>query len=105
MRAIPRCAQIWQCVGWFKVTFFSFFTTSFAGLLCKTSRSHEHVDPVLNSERDSPTLTGKAEENDKPAEKEGDGLSDEKEEEDTRSSCVSLGDSCDTGELKVHVIH
>lgn len=60
---------------------------------------------MLNSERDSPTLTGKAEENDKPAEKEGDGLTDEKEEEDTRSSCVSLGDSCDTGEFKVHVIH
>ncbi|XP_006807780.1 homeobox protein HMX1-like [Neolamprologus brichardi] len=70
-------------------------------LLCKTSRSHEHVDPVLNSERDSPTLTGKAEENDKPAEKEGDGLTDEKEEEDTRSSCVSLGDSCDTGDITV----
>lgn len=37
MRAIPRCAQIWQCVGWFKVTFFFFFHD----ILCRASLQNQ----------------------------------------------------------------
>ncbi|XP_028420326.1 homeobox protein HMX1-like [Perca flavescens] len=59
-----------------------------------TSRSpqckNDHTDPAPASDRDSPTLTGRAEE------KGDDSLPDDREEEDARSSY-----SCDTGDMKV----
>ncbi|KAM9335481.1 homeobox protein HMX3-like [Symphorus nematophorus] len=70
-----------------------------------TSRSppykDAHTDPVPTSDRDSPTLPGRAEEESDEPEGKGDGsLTDDREEEDTRS-CFSREDSCDTGDMKV----
>lgn len=64
----------------------------------------EGTDPVPTSGRDSPTSTGRAEEDGEPEEKGEDSLTDDREEEDARSSCLSRDDSCDTGEAKVHVL-
>ncbi|XP_041821503.1 homeobox protein HMX1-like [Chelmon rostratus] len=70
-----------------------------------TSRSppyrDEGTDPVPTSGRDSPTSTGRAEEDGEPEEKGEDSLTDDREEEDARSSCLSRDDSCDTGDVKV----
>ncbi|XP_075307788.1 uncharacterized protein LOC142369338 [Odontesthes bonariensis] len=60
----------------------------------------EYADPASTNERDS-ALTGQVEENDEPEEKGEDGLTDDRFEEDARSSGTSRGDSCDTGDLKV----
>ncbi|XP_073331584.1 homeobox protein HMX1-like [Pagrus major] len=66
-----------------------------------TSRS-PHTEPVPTSERDSPTSSGRAEETEEPeAERGDDSLTDDREEEDARSSCLSREDSCDTVDVKV----
>ncbi|TKS92742.1 Homeobox protein HMX1 GH6 Homeobox protein H6 [Collichthys lucidus] len=70
-----------------------------------TSRSppykDEHADPEQTS-RDSPTLKrGRAEESEEPEERGEDSLTDDREEDDARSSCLSREDSCDTGDLKM----
>ncbi|XP_070849585.1 homeobox protein HMX1-like [Chaetodon trifascialis] len=68
---------------------------------CGTSRTPPHnaerTDPAPSSDRDSPTSAGRAEEDGEP----DDSLTDDREEEDARSSCLSRDDSCDTGDLKV----
>ncbi|XP_056225318.1 homeobox protein HMX1-like [Seriola aureovittata] len=66
----------------------------------KASDSDEHRDLQSSSDRDSPTLTGRAEENDGPEEKGEDSLTDERED-DARSSCFFREDSCDPGDTKV----
>ncbi|XP_076581387.1 homeobox protein HMX3-like [Chaetodon auriga] len=70
-----------------------------------TSRSPPHkaerTDPAPTSDRDSPTSAGRAEEDGEPDEKGDDSLTDDREEEDARSSCLSRDDSCDTGDMKV----
>ncbi|XP_042367760.1 homeobox protein HMX1-like [Plectropomus leopardus] len=60
----------------------------------------EHTDPVPTSDRDSPTLRGRGE-TDEPEDKGDESLTDDREEEDARSSCFSREDSCDTGDIKV----
>ncbi|XP_068569964.1 homeobox protein HMX1-like [Cebidichthys violaceus] len=62
-----------------------------------TSRSPLYKDEqtVTTSDRDSPTLTGRAE-SDEPEEKGDDSLTDDREEDDARSSY-----SCDTADMKV----
>ena len=67
------------------------------------SHKDEHTDAVPTSDRDSPTLTGR-EESEEPGEKGDDSLTDEREEDDARSSCFSRKDSCDTGEAESKVI-
>ncbi|XP_040887337.1 homeobox protein HMX1-like [Toxotes jaculatrix] len=66
----------------------------------KPSRPDEHRDLLPSSDRDSPTLTGRAGENDEPEEKGEDSLTDDRED-DARSSCFSREDSCDPGDTKV----
>ncbi|KAM3589962.1 uncharacterized protein V6R79_000777 [Siganus canaliculatus] len=69
-----------------------------------TSRSprykDELTDPASTSDRDSPSSTGRVEENDDTEERGGDSLTGDREEEDARS-CHSREDSCDTGDMKV----
>ncbi|XP_019950941.2 homeobox protein HMX1 [Paralichthys olivaceus] len=60
----------------------------------KPGYSDEHGDPLPSSDRDSPPLTGHAEE------KGGDSLTDERED-DAPSSCLSREDSSDPGDTKV----
>ncbi|KAG8006145.1 Homeobox protein HMX1 [Nibea albiflora] len=73
----------------------------------RTARSppygDEHTDPEQTSDRDSPTLTrGRAEESEEPEERGEDSLTDDREEDDARSSCCfSREDSCDTGDIKM----
>ncbi|XP_034082258.1 homeobox protein HMX1-like [Gymnodraco acuticeps] len=64
------------------------------------SHKDEHTDAVPTSDRDPPTLTGR-EESEEPGEKGDYSLTDEREEDDARSSCFSREDSCDTGDQKV----
>ncbi|XP_039997486.1 homeobox protein HMX1-like [Xiphias gladius] len=59
----------------------------------KAGYSDEHRDPLPSSDRDSPTLTGRAEENEEPEEKGDESLTDD--------ACFSREDSCDPGETKV----
>ncbi|XP_074518319.1 homeobox protein HMX1 [Halichoeres trimaculatus] len=62
----------------------------------------EHLNAVHTSDRDSPPPAGRAEEHEEPEGERGDeSLTDDREEEDARSSCLSREDSCDTGDLKV----
>lgn len=62
------------------------------------------TEPGPTSERDSPTSSGRAEEPEEPeAERGDDSLTDDREEEDARSSCFSREDGCDTGESRVKV--
>ncbi|CAJ1086231.1 homeobox protein HMX1 [Xyrichtys novacula] len=62
----------------------------------------EHSNPVHTSDRDSPPPAGRAEEHEEHEEEKGDeSLTDDREEEDARSSCFSREDSCDTGDIKV----
>ncbi|KAM9425729.1 homeobox protein HMX1-like [Pholidichthys leucotaenia] len=56
-------------------------------------------EPTPRGERDPLMVTGQAEENDAQAERGGGGFRGDREED--ASSCVSQGDSCDTGDLKV----
>ncbi|XP_034533158.1 homeobox protein HMX1 [Notolabrus celidotus] len=66
------------------------------------SPQDEHSNPVHTSDRDSPPPAGRAEEHEEPEEEKGDeSLTDDREEEDVRSSCFSREDSCDTGDLKM----
>ncbi|KAL7375552.1 hypothetical protein ABVT39_019387 [Epinephelus coioides] len=67
-----------------------------------TSRSppYNSGHSVPTSDRDSPALTGR-EETDEPEEKGDESLTDDREEEDARSSCFSREGSCDTGDIKV----
>lgn len=62
------------------------------------------TEPGPTSERVSPTSSGRAEEPEEPeAERGDDSLTDDREEEDARSSCFSREDGCDTGESRVKV--
>ncbi|XP_036968353.1 homeobox protein HMX1-like [Acanthopagrus latus] len=66
-----------------------------------TSRS-PRTEPGPTSERDSPTSSGRAEDTEEPeAERGDDSLTDDREEEDARSSCFSREDGCDTVDVKV----
>ncbi|XP_035004332.2 homeobox protein HMX1 [Hippoglossus stenolepis] len=60
----------------------------------RPSYPDEHGDTLPSSDRDSPALTGHAEE------KEGDSLTDERED-DAPSSCFSREDGSDPGDTKV----
>ncbi|XP_062240326.1 homeobox protein HMX1-like [Platichthys flesus] len=60
----------------------------------RPSYPDEHEDPLPSSDRDSPALTGQAEE------KEGDSLTDERED-DAPSSCLSREDGSDPGDTKM----
>ncbi|KAI3376412.1 hypothetical protein L3Q82_016894 [Scortum barcoo] len=62
-----------------------------------TARSPPYQDERTHPDRESPTFTGRGEERDEPEES----LTDDREEEDARSSCFSREDSCDTGDMKV----
>ncbi|XP_047458204.1 homeobox protein HMX1-like [Mugil cephalus] len=68
--------------------------------LYKAKYSDEHTDPVPTSERDSPTSTGQAVEDDEAEEKGDDSFTDDREEEDASSSFTSREDSCNTGDMK-----
>nr|XP_046237155.1 homeobox protein HMX1-like [Scatophagus argus] len=70
---------------------------------CATTRSSQHKDEHTDhSHPDSPVLRGREEENDEPGGRGDDRFTDDREEEDARSSsCISREDSCDTGEMKV----
>ncbi|XP_045921257.1 homeobox protein HMX1-like [Micropterus dolomieu] len=61
----------------------------------------ERTDHEPTSDRDSPSLTVRAEESEEPEEKGDESLTDDREEEeDTRSSCFSREDICDAGQVK-----
>lgn len=65
----------------------------------------EHTHPAPTSDRDSPTSARRPEEENHEPEEKGDGsLTDDREEDDARSSCFSREDSCDTGEAKAHIL-
>ncbi|KAM3857412.1 homeobox protein HMX3-B-like [Diretmus argenteus] len=59
-----------------------------------------HTHPPPSSERDSPVLTGAVEDNDEPEERGDGSLTDDREEDDARSSCFAREDSCETGDTK-----
>ncbi|XP_071755124.2 homeobox protein HMX1-like [Centroberyx gerrardi] len=66
-----------------------------------SSRSPQYQPlPLPTSDRDSPSLTGAAEDNDEPDERGDGSLTDDREEDDARSSCCAREDSCETGDTK-----
>lgn len=66
----------------------------------KACDSEDRENPQPSSDRDSPALTGRAEESEEPEEKGEDGLMEDRED-DVRSSCLSREDSSDPGEAGV----
>ncbi|XP_042256239.1 homeobox protein HMX1-like [Thunnus maccoyii] len=62
-----------------------------------------YSDPLPNSDRDSPTSTGQAEEDDDddPEEKGDDSVTGDRRQDDSRSSCFSQEDGCESGDTKV----
>lgn len=75
-----------------------------AGVYLFTFPAGPRTEPGPTSERVSPTSSGRAEEPEEPeAERGDDSLTDDREEEDARSSCFSREDGCDTGESRVKV--
>lgn len=77
----------------------------FSTLLVGPLHEGERTDHEPTSDRDSPSLTVRAEESEEPEEKGDESLTDDREEEeDTRSTCFSREDICDAGEDEARML-
>lgn len=74
------------------------FTILFAGPGHNVGSLDEHPDPAPTSEAVSGDLKVQTERKDEAEDKGDEALTDDREEEDARSSCISGEDSSDTGE-------
>ncbi|XP_070786370.1 homeobox protein HMX1-like [Enoplosus armatus] len=73
-----------------------------SGTSANTTRGTSRSPPYRgeHTHRDSPALAGRAEENEEPEEKGDESLTDDREEDDARSSCFSREDCSDAGDTK-----